>query len=153
MISQLQKLKPVMAIAPATQAGGSTGKWISLKNIPKVLVEVVIAQGASNTVAITIEMAPLVNGAGNTAITEVVPIFSNLDTGTNDDLVKRTRAVSYTTDAGTNNKVVVFEIDADRLDAGYDCINVNLGSSSGSNLAAATYWCELRYSGADTDSN
>ncbi len=153
MISQLQKLKPVMAIAPATQAGGSTGKWISLKNISKVLVEVVIAQGASNTVAITIEQAPLVNGANNIAITEVVPIFSNLDTGTNDDLVKRTRAVDYTTDAGTNDKIVVFEIDADRLDAGYNCINVNLGSSSGSNVAAATYWCELRYSGADLDSN
>ena len=143
-----------MAIAPATQAGGSTGKWLSMKNILKILIEVVVAQGAANTVAITIEQAINVNGDSNTAITEVVPIFSNLDTGTSDTLVKRTRAVNYTTDAGTNNKIVVFEIAADKLDVNtYDCINVNLGASSGSNIASATYWCELRYSGADLDSN
>lgn len=154
MISQLQKLKPVLAIAPATQASGSTGKWLSMKNILKVLVEVVITQGASNTVEITIEQATAVAGTDNTAITEVVPIFSNLDCAASDTLVKRTNAVSYTTDAAVKNKIVVFEIAADKLDVNtYDCINVNLGSSSASNIAAATYWCELRYSGADLDSD
>ena len=154
MISQLQKLKPVLAIAPATQAGGSTGKWLSMKNILKVLVEVVIIQGAADTCAITIEQATAVAGTNNTVITEPVPIYSNLDCDTSDVLVKRTNAVNYTTDAGTESKIVVFEIAADKLDVNtYDCINVNLGSSSGSNIAAATYWCELRYSGADLDAD
>ena len=153
MIHQLDKIKIVEALECATNGAGLTGKWISLKNILKVLIIVQVTQATAATVALTIEMSKLVAGTNNTAITEVIPIWSNLDTAASDVLVKRTRAVNYTTDDGVKNKVVIFELDADRLDAEYDCINVNAGSSSGSDMVSAIYLCELRYSGADTDSD
>ena len=149
---QLDKIKFVDAIEP--QAGAAiTGNYISLKNVLKCLVVVHITQAAANTVAITLEQSTAVAGTSHTAITQVVPIWSNLDTGTSDVLVKRTNAVSYTTDAATNNKVIVFEVDATKLDAGYDVLNVLTGASSASNITSAVYICELRYSGADLDAD
>jgi len=151
-MNQLDKIKFVDAIEP--QAGAAiTGNYISLKNILKVLVVVQIAQAAVNTVAITIEQSTAVAGTGHTAITQVVPIWSNLDTAASDVLVARTAAVSYTTDAGQKNKIIIFEIDASKLDATYDCINVLTGASDATNITSAHYICELRYSGADLDAD
>jgi len=151
-MNPIDKIKFVDAIEP--QAGAAiAGNWISLKNVLKVLVVVQIAQGAANTVAITIEKAPLVDGASNVAIDVVVPIWSNLDSAASDDFVKRTNAVNYTTDAGVKNKIVVFEIDPSILGAGYAAINVNTGASNASNITSAHYLCELRESGADLDAD
>ena len=149
---QLDKIKYVEAIEP--QAGASiSGKCLSMKNIIKMHIVVQITQAASNTVAITIEQSTDVSKSGNTAITQVVPIWSNLDTDTSDVLVKRTNAVSYTTDSGVQEKIIVFEVDAQKLDAGYTSINVLTGSSSSANITSALYICELRYSGADLDAD
>ena len=150
---QVDKLKVVEGIAPATDASGSTGKYVSLKNVVKATVIVSIAQGAANTVGISLEQSTHVAGTGHTAITNVVPIWSNLDTGTSDTLVSGTAAVNYTTDAATESKIVVFEVNPAELDAGYDVLNVVLGASSGSNIASAVYLLELRYSGADVDAD
>ena len=103
--------------------------------------------------ALTIEQATAVAGTGHTAITNVVNIWSNLDTATSDTLVSRTAAVSYTTDAAIKNKVVVFEFTPDILDSGYDVIALHAGSSSASNIVSAVYVLELRYSGADVDAD
>ena len=152
MLHQIDKIKFVSAIQP--QAGASiSGTCISLKNVLKCLVVVQIAQASATQVVITLEQSTAVNKDGHTAITEVVPIWSNLDTAASDVLVKRTRAVNYTTDAGQKNKIVIFEIDASKLDATYDCINVLTGASNAGNLTSAHYICELRYSGADLDAN
>jgi len=152
MLNQLDKIKIVEAIEP--QAGASiSGYCLSMKNILKMLIVVQITQAASNTVAITIEQSTAVAKTSHTAITQVVPIWSNLDTDTSDVLTKRTNAVSYTTDAGVNEKIVVFEVDASKLDTGYDCINVLTGASSSANITSALYICELRYSGADLDAD
>ena len=149
----IDKVKVVEALEPATDASGLTGKYISLKNVVKVHIIAQITQGASNTVALTIENATAVAGTGHTAITNVVNIWSNLDTATSDTLVARTAAVNYTTDAGTTNKVVVFEFTPDILSTGYDCIALHAGSSSSSNIVSAVYVLELRYSGADVDAD
>ena len=146
------KVKVVDAIEP--QAGAAiTGKYISLKNIVKVHVVVQIAQAAVNTVAITLEQSTAVAGTGHTAITNVVNIWSNLDTAASDVLVARTAAVNYTTDAGQKNKIIVFEITPDILDDGYDVLNVLTGASDATNITSAHYLCELRYSGADLDAD
>ena len=152
MIS-FDKVKVVEALEPATNGSGLTGLYVSLKNVIKVHIICQITQGASNTVALTIENATAVAGTNHTAIVNVVNIWSNLDTGTSDTLVARTAAVNYTTDAGTNNKIVVFEFTPDILSTGYDCIAMHAGSSSASNIVSAVYVLETRYSGADLDAD
>ena len=110
-------------------------------------MEVAITQGNAATIALTIEQASAVAGTGSKAITTTVPIWSNLDTAASDTLVRRTDAVSYTTDAGVKNKMVIFQIDPAQLDVanGFDCITVKTGASNVANLTGARYWLQSAY--------
>ena len=145
---QIDKDQIVKAIPP--QAGGAiTGDYISLKNVTRCHVVVFINQASATQVAITIEQAQAVAPTNSTAITKVVPIWSNLDCAASNTLVQRTAAVSYTTDTGQKYKIVVFEINPEVLDATYDCITVITAASDATNITAAWYEVEMRYSGAD----
>jgi hypothetical protein len=134
--------KMVEALAPAADAAGRTGDYISVKDASRVFVVVHITQGNAATVALTIEQATAVAGTGSKAITNVVPIWSDLDTATGDALVRRTDAVSYTTDAAVKNKIVVFQVDAASLDTnnGFDCLVVKTGASNAANITQAMYY-------------
>ena len=139
-------LKPIQAIVP--QAGGAiTGDYINLAQVEKLWIIVQQAGAAANTMAITIEKATG-DAAGNIAITEAVPIWSDLDTPTSDLLVKRTDAVSYTTDAGVTAKLIVFEINPDKLGATYTWIVVKTGASAAANITSALYLAKLKYESA-----
>ena len=142
-----EKYKIVEAIAPAADAAGRTGDYVSLKNVNLAYVVVHITQGNAATVALTIEQATAVAGTGSKAITVSVPIWSNLDTATSDTLVRRTDAVSYTTDAAVKNKIVIFQIDPATLDVanGFDCIVVKTGASNAANITQAMYVLDERY--------
>lgn len=136
-----ENCKIVEAMAPAADAAGRTGDYISLKNAGRAFVVVQITQGAADTIALTIEQATAVAGTGHKPITNVVPIWSNLDTATSDTLVKRTSAVDYTTDAGVKNKMVIFQVDPADLDVagGFDCLTVITGASNALNITSAFY--------------
>lgn len=142
-----EKYKIVEAIAPAADAAGRTGDYVSLKNVNLAYVVVHITQGNAATIALTIEQATAVAGTGSKAITVSVPIWSNLDTATSDTLVRRTDAVSYTTDAAVKNKIVIFQIDPATLDVanGFDCIVVKTGASNAANITQAMYVLDERY--------
>lgn len=139
--------KIVEAMPNATDAAGRTGDYVSLKNAVMAYVEVAITQGNAATIALTIEQASAVAGTGTKVITETVPIWSNLDTAASDTLVRRTSAVSYTTDAAVKNKIVIFQIDPATLDIanGFDCITVKTGASNVANLTGARYWIQSAY--------
>jgi hypothetical protein len=142
-----EKYKMVAALNPATDAAGRTGAYVSLKNVNLAFVVVHITQGNAATIALTIEQATAVAGTSSKAITVSVPIWSNLDVSASDALVRRTDAVSYTTDAGVKNKIVVFQIDPATLDIanGFDCIVVKTGASNVANITQAVYLLDERY--------
>lgn len=142
-----EQFKIVEAMPNATDAAGRTGDYVSLKNALMAYVFVDITQGNAAPIALTIEQASAVAGTGTKAITVTVPIWSNLDTAASDTLVRRTDAVSYTTDAGVKNKQVIFQIDPATLDQanGFDCITVKTGASNVANLTSASYWLQTRY--------
>lgn len=145
-----ESTKIVQALAPAADAAGRTGTYVSLKNAGRCFVVASITQGNAATVALTIEQATAVAGTSSKAITNVVPIWADLDTATSDALVRATDAVSYTTDAGLKNKVVVFQIDPRSLDVanGFDCIVVKTGASNAANITSAMYvMTDLGYAG------
>ena len=145
---KIDKFKIVEAIEPVVGTNAVTGTYISLKNVVKCRVVVQIAQSSSATAAITIERATAVAGTGSVAIATAVPIWVNLDTAASDVLATATAAVSYTTDAGVKNKIVVFVIDPVALGDTYDCITVKIGASATGTLYSALYLLELRYSAA-----
>lgn len=141
-----QVCKIVEAITP--QAGAAiTGDYVSLKNAHKCWIVVHVNQANAATMAITIEQATAVAPSGSKAITVVVPIWSNLDCAASDTLVERTAAVSYTTDAGVKQKIIIFEIDPATLElsGGFDCITVITAASNAANITSAVYYLWERY--------
>jgi len=144
------KLKIIHAFGPSTNGGGFTGDYISLKNVVKCWVVLHFNDtGAAATAAITLENASVVAGSDDQAITQVVPIWSNLDCATADTLTSQSAAVSYTTDNAQKYKIVLLEVDPSKLDAGFDVLVVKVGVSSASNYVGGLYICEMRYSSAD----
>lgn len=149
MLSFPQNFAVVEGAPLAADAAGRTGDYISLKNCHKVTIIVSITQGNAAVVPITIEQASAVAGTGSKPITEPVPIWSNLDTAASPTLVRRTNAVSYTTDAALKNKQVIFEIDPASLDInnGFDCLTVKTGASNAANLTGVLYILHSRFQG------
>lgn len=136
-----EQAKLVEALAPAADAAGRTGDYVSLKHASRAYIVVTITQGNAATVALTPYQATAVAGTSEKVLAKVVPIWSNLDTAASDTLVRRTDAVNYTTDAGVKNKIVVFQVDAAALDVdnGFDCITVKTGASNVANITQAMY--------------
>lgn len=146
-----EETKIVQALTPAADAAGRTGAYVSLKNAGRCFVIVNLTQGHATPPALTIEQASAIAGTGSKAITNIVPIWANLDASVSDALARATDAVSYSTDAALKNKVVVFQIDPRSLDGanGFDCITVKTGASNVANITSAMYvMTDLRYAQA-----
>ncbi len=131
---------PVTILAAAADAAGRTGVYASLRNALKAWLVCEVNQGAASTVALTLLQATSSGGAGSKAVATAVPIWLNDATGTSDALVSQAAAVSFTTDANTTDKIVLFEIQPETaLDMvnGFNHITVSTGASSASNVTSA----------------
>jgi len=131
-----QNAQVVEILNPAADAAGRTGAYVTLKNMHKAWLVFHITQGNAATIQLSVNQATTVTGTSAKAITVATPIWSDLDTSTNDTLTARTAAVNYTTDAGLKNKIVVFEINPADLDVanGFDCITGVTGASNAANI-------------------
>lgn len=143
-----QQMKVVEALAPAADAAGRTGAYVSLKNAAKAYVMVHLTQGNAATVLISVLQASDIAGTGAKALGNAVPIWVNQDTSLGDTLVRQADGLSFTTSAAVKNKQVIVEVDATALDVnnGFDCIAVSTGASNAANVTQAQYLlAELRY--------
>lgn len=151
MFQLTENMKIVNLLAPAADAAGRTGAYVSLKNAVKAWIVVHMTQGHAATVQLDPLQATAVAGTGSKALTNTTRIWSNLDTAASDTLVARTAAKTYTTDAGVKLKQVIFEIDpAACMDiaGGFDCITVSTGASNAANITEAQLFILNKYSGA-----
>lgn len=130
--------KIVEGITPGAGAA-LTGDYVSLKNYHCAYVILHVNQVAVNTIAISVNQATTVAGAGTIPITQVVPIWANETCATTDALVRQADAVNFTTSAAQLHKIVVFKVDAEKLDATFDCIAVLTGASDATNITGVTY--------------
>ena len=128
----------VLILNPAADAAGRSSSYVSMKYYRKCLLVIGITQGNAATIALTPQQATAVAGTSAKALSQNCRIWSNLDAATNDTLTARTAAKSYTTDAGTTNKTVIFEIDAAELDSAnsFDCIGFTTGASNAANITS-----------------
>lgn len=147
MICLPEKYKIVQALAPAADAAGRTGDYVSLKNVNRAYIVCSITQGNAATIALEPKQAQAVAGTNVKVLANAVPIWANLDTATADTLAAATAAVNYTTDAAVKNKVVVFQIDPETLDVanGFDCITIVTGASNAANITEALFVLDMKY--------
>ena len=126
----------VLGQAPIVGAGAAfVGDYISLKYAHKVWCVISYNQADANPITFGVNEATAVAPDGAAAITATMPIYSNLDCGTNDRWVARAAAATYATDAGVAHKMIIFEVDPAILSAGCDCIALR----SDTVIAAAQY--------------
>jgi hypothetical protein len=130
---------PVTLLPAAADAAGRTGVYASLRNALKAWVIVEVNQGNAATVALTLLQATSSAGAGSKAL-GATPIWLNDNTAASDALVAQAAAAGFTTDANTNDKLVLFEIEPEAcLDMvnGFNHIAVQTGASNAANVTAA----------------
>jgi hypothetical protein len=135
------QLPPIMLLAPAADAAGRTSAYRSLRDCLKGWVICHINQGNAAPVTVSLLQATAVAGNGSKALLNTTPIWANINTGANDSYVKQTAATSFTTDAGTNDKIVIFEIQPEScLDVvnGFNSIAVVTSASNAANITEAT---------------
>lgn len=143
-----QNAQVVEVLAPAADAAGRTGAYITLKNMHKAWIVFHTTQGNAATIALTINQAKDVSGTSAKAITVSTPIWANQDTATSDALTSQTAAVSFTTSSAVKNKVVVFELNPADFDVanGFDCVTLATGASNAANITQAMlYGVNNRY--------
>jgi hypothetical protein len=148
-------IPPVCLLAPAADSAGRTSTFRDLRNALKAYVVVHVNQGASNTVLLSVLQGQDVSGTGSKAVA-VVPIWLTAATATSDALVVQTAAATFTTSAGTTDKIVVFEITPEMcmdLVNGFHTIAVSTGSSSASNITEAELFILGSYQGASAPSS
>ena len=146
-----EQAKIVQAMNLATDAAGRAGAYVTCKGAFKAYVVFQITQGNAATILLSINQATAVAGTAAKAIVGNARWWVNADCAATDTLVRQADGVSFTTDAGVKNKIVVAEIDLSSLDVagGFDCIAGVTGASNVANLTGATYWLTpLRYGAA-----
>jgi hypothetical protein len=126
-----------VALKPATDAAGRTGDYVRISEAHRAYLVVIINQGASNTVQVSLSKATAAAGSGATAVTETLRIWAAQDVETTNVLAAQTAAASFTTSATTTVKQIVFEINPGELGATYDFVAPVTGASSASNITAA----------------
>jgi hypothetical protein len=144
---------PYHLLGPAADAAGRTSAYLSLKNAVRAWIEVYINQGAANTVLLSPLQASAVAGTGSKAI-NAARIWTKLDEAFV-DFTKQTEAATFTTDAAVKNKIIIFEIDPNKvLDQAnnFDCIAISTGASAAGNITSAKLWVDAKYDGATVPS-
>jgi hypothetical protein len=141
-----EQFKLVQALQPQALGAARTGDIINVKTANRVWVIVEVARGANATDLNLYIYKDTGDGVAGTAITTVVPIWANLDTGTTDTLVAQTAAVSIATGTAQSvNMQFVFQIDPITLGDTYDWIYLLTDASNAAHFIAATYLLEGKY--------
>lgn len=125
-------------------------QYVDLKYAQMAWINIELSQADATLLAFTIEQATTFAGGSTKVITVAVPIWSNLDTsiaGSQDLLVRRTAAVSYSTDAAVKNKHIVFQIDPATLDLanGFRYIVLKCGAGAATSYVACSFILDERY--------
>jgi hypothetical protein len=149
------QIPPVALLAPAADAGGRTSSYRSLKNALKAYIVAEVNQGNAATVQFSVLQAKDVSGTSSKAVTSM-PIWLVNDTSVSDALVAQAAAASFTTDATTKDKFVVFEIEPEAcMDVanGFRSIAISTGASNAANITRAELFILGSYQGGSAPSS
>jgi len=146
-ISMVAQFPPIQLFAPAADSAGRTGSYRSMANAEKAWIVVRVNQGNAATVLLSVLQAKDSSGGSSKAIA-ACPISFNIDTSLTDTLAAQTAAATFTTDAGTKDKIVVFEIEPEAaldVNNGFNHITVSTGASNAANITDAMLFMWGKY--------
>ena len=138
-LSMVAQFPPINLLPPAADAAGRTSAYRSLRNAEKAWIIFRVNQGNAATVLVSPLQAKDIAGTGSKAVS-AVPIWLNNDDSASDALVAQTAAATFTTDATTKGKIVVFEIMTEAaldVNNGFNHIGISTGASNAANVTEA----------------
>jgi hypothetical protein len=148
-------LAPVQLLPPAADAAGRTSNYVNLGKCDKAWIICHIAQGNAAPVTLTPLQAQDVLGTNSKPIT-ATQVWANINEAATDQLVKQVpNAANYQTDAGINNKIVIFEISPqDCMDEanGFKTVAIQTSASNAANVTEAMILPLHRYQQAQPPS-
>lgn len=136
------------SLAPAADAAGRTGTYITVRNAVAVFLIYHINQGNAATIALTPQQAQDVSGTNAKAIPTSY-IWANQDMATTTNLTRQTDAASFTTSAAVKVKLVIFKVQLASLDiaGGFVSIALQTGASNAANITSGRVVLVPRYFG------
>jgi len=143
-----EKYNMVQGVEPKTTNAAITSRYVSLKNGICAFVIVHLTQAVAHATPITLFQATDVSGTSAKAIASNVQVWANEDVAAGDALIRRTDGVGYTVTADVKNKMVVFQIEPERLDInnGFTTIQARIGASSQvTNFASVEILIDAKY--------
>ena len=137
----------IIEATPPTVPGVATVTfdYLSFKEFSKAYLVIHVRTAAATTCVMTFNQSPLVSGVGEKALTVPLRIWSNQNTATNDTLVERTAAITYTTTAGAVTQMAVIEILPETFAEGYDVFGCTTANFAADDVVSAVYYCVPRY--------
>ena len=128
-----------MLIPQATNANPATA-YIDMAQGHDVYFVVNVTKGNAALTSFALEQANTAGGGGNKIFANTVPIWSNLNTGASDVLVRRTNALNYALDNANDGRgqIVVFKVDPSRMDinAGFRWARLQVAAGDAANIAS-----------------
>jgi hypothetical protein len=145
-----ENAKVLGVLKPATDAAGRTGRYVNLSLAHKAYLVFHVDQGNAATIAFDVVQASAAAGTGVKALTGVRRIWTNLDLATNDAYARQADALSFTSDAGVKEKLVIIEVAPSDLDLpnGFTYIAPRTGASNVANLTQCDVYLVPMYPGA-----
>lgn len=136
-----ERIRWMSGIAPIAGGSARSGDWASLKGYDGILILVHIAMGNAATTAITVDKATAVAGTGNSDGITLNHVWKRTGAlGGAPTWVAQTAAASFTSSAtGSGEDQYMIDIPASELGEGFDCVQLELGASSASNIVSAEY--------------
>jgi hypothetical protein len=143
-----EQFKIVTGTPVVTTNTGIICDRVSLKNVNMAWIVIEALQVASHATVIN-PMRSTAVGTGGAAIGHNAPNWKNANIATNDTLVRGADATTVSLTVGTNNQLVVIQIDPAQMGDTYDVLGcVITDSTNANNYMTVTYFLEMRYAQA-----
>ena len=150
MMNLTQGAKIVEGLEPQATDANPASAYVDVSNYHTVYVVAHVTKDNAALTSFALEQATSSAGAGNKVFANTVPVWSNLNTGDGDTLVRQANAINYALDNADDGRgqIVVFQIDPSRMDInnGFRWLRVQLAAGNADNLASVVfYMVDARY--------
>lgn len=133
---------PINLLVPQVTNGNPASAYVDMSQGHLAQITIHVTKGNAALTSFALEQATTAGGAGNKPFANTVPIWSNLNTGASDTLVRRADAVLYALDNANDGRgqIVRFLIDPSVMDVngGFRFMRFQTAAGDAGNLAAAT---------------
>ncbi len=142
-------LKPVSVLSPETTDNAPNSDWLDLSDCHMAYLVVSLTQAASHETTITVEEDEAGTGGAAQTVANNVRIWHDVNVDDDEETLDRQDdGTNHDAESGTDNQLMVFQVDPRALSDGFTHVRLGFQDSSQSdNFASVVAYKEPRYQG------